>query len=69
MATLSRHGSFQGTPEAGTFHGRTPVGGFAGRYRSLNGDGVLEIELTKKPLLIPTTVVEQELRRLLAHIA
>lgn len=64
-ALLSRHGSYQGTPDAGIFEGHTPVGRFAGRYRSAAGSEELEIELTKKPLLVPASVVEHEVRRFL----
>jgi hypothetical protein len=67
-ALLARHGAYEGGPDAGTFHGRTPVGRFAGSYRSPAGSGVLEIHLTKKPLLVPAAVVERELRRLLAFV-
>lgn len=68
-ALLERHGSYQGTPEAGTFQGRTPVGRFAGSYRTCVQTGTLEITLTKKPVFVPTAFIERELRRLLAHIA
>lgn len=66
-ALLSRHGSYDGNHEAGTFRGSTPVGSFAGRYRSRTESGVLEIELTKKPFLVPTSVVEHQVRRFLAQ--
>jgi hypothetical protein len=67
-AFLERHGTYQGTPEAGTFHGHTPVGRFAGSYRSPAGSGVLEITLTKKPLLVPASIVEHEVRKFLARV-
>ena len=65
---LTRHGSYDGTPERGTFRGSTPIGSFAGSYRALDGAGELEIELTKKPWLITTHMVEHEVRKLLARI-
>jgi hypothetical protein len=64
---LGRHGSYQGTPEAGSFQGHTPVGRFAGTYRSLDDSGLLEITLTKKPMLVPTSLVEHEVRKFLTH--
>jgi len=67
-AKLSRHGAYEGTPESGTFRGRTPVGTLAGTYRSPAGSGTLEITLTKKPRLLPTALIEHELRRFLAHL-
>lgn len=68
-ARLARHGSYQGTAEAGSFQGHTPVGAVAGTYRTCTDSGTLEITLTRKPRLIPTRLVEHELRRLLAHMA
>lgn len=64
---LSRHGSFEGTPESGSFQGHSPVGRFAGTYRSLDDSGQLEITLTKKPMLVPTSLVEHEVKKFLAH--
>lgn len=66
-AVLVRFGTFEGTPEAGSFRGSSPVGHFAGVYRCPEGAGVLEIELTRKPLLVPTAMVERELRRFMDH--
>ena len=66
VALLARHGSYEGTPERGVFHGSTTLGHFAGSYRLLDGTGELEIEMTKKPLLISTHHVEKEIRKLLA---
>lgn len=65
-AKLSRHGSYEGTPDGGTFRGMTPVGGFAGNYQSPEGSEVLEIELTQKPWIVPVSVVEGEVRKFLA---
>jgi len=65
-ALLTRHGTFEGTPESGVFRGSTSIGGYAGSYRVLDGTGELEIELTKKPWLISTHLVEKEVRKFLA---
>lgn len=67
-AALSQHGSFEGNHESGTFRGQTPVGRFAGHYRIRTGAGTLEIELTKKPFLVPVSVVEHQVRRFLAQV-
>jgi hypothetical protein len=64
-AVLVRYGSYEGTPDAGFFRGMTPVGGFAGRYHSPEGSTVLEIELTHKPWIVPTSLVEHEVRKFL----
>ena len=37
LAQLARFGTCEGTPDAGTFRGSTPIGGFAGSYRSPAG--------------------------------
>jgi hypothetical protein len=62
---LARHGTYQGTPDGGTFEGHTPVGRFAGSYRSTAGSETLEITLSRKPLLIPTSLVEHEVKKFL----
>jgi hypothetical protein len=65
QAKLGRHGTCQGTPEEGSFRGSTPIGRFSGHYRSLDGSGILEVELTEKPWLISASWIEHELRRFL----
>ena len=64
-STLSRHGSYEGTPDEGTFRGDTPIGAFSGVYRSPAGAEFMEIELTQKPWLVPVSVVENEVRKFL----
>ena len=66
-AYLSRHGMYEGTPDGGSFQGTTPIGHFAGHYRSEVGSDVLEIELTHKPWLVPVTVFEYEVRKFLSQ--
>ncbi len=66
-AALGRHGSYEGTPEQGTFRGHTPIGGFAGSYRVLDDSGELEIALSRKPWLVPTHLVEHEIRKFVAE--
>ena len=63
---LSRHGEYEGTPEKGTFGGKTPFGRFAGTYQALGESGELEITLTEKPWLVSTHMVEHEVRKLIA---
>jgi hypothetical protein len=67
-ALLSRHGSYEGDHERGTFQGNTPIGRFAGSYRTVDGSGELEIELTKKPFLVTTHFLEKEVRRFLSTV-
>jgi hypothetical protein len=63
MADLTRFGTCEGDTEAGWFQGSTPIGGFAGSYRSPVGSEELEIELTKKPWLVSSSMIEREARR------
>ena len=65
---LVRHGEYQGTPDAGAFRGNTPVGAFAGIYHSPEGADFLEIELKEKPWLVPVSVVESQVRKLLSSV-
>jgi hypothetical protein len=62
-AVLSQHGTYEGTPETGQFHCQSPVGRFAGSYRVVEDS--LEITLTRKPRLVPVSLIEHELRRLI----
>lgn len=68
VARLARFGTCEGTPDAGDFRGSTPVGAFAGSYRSEPGSESLEITLTKKPWLVPTSLIEGEVRKRMAQI-
>ncbi|SIN73194.1 hypothetical protein SAMN05444166_0505 [Singulisphaera sp. GP187] len=64
---MGRHGRYEGTTEQGHFEGTTPLGKFAGSYRAVEGAPELEIELTKKPWLISTHLLEREVRKMLAQ--
>ena len=68
VALLGSHGKYEGTPDGGSFRGSTPIGNFAGNYRSPAGSDVLEIELTQKPWLVPVSVVEHEVRKFLGKV-
>jgi hypothetical protein len=67
VAKLTPFGTCEGSPDAGTLSGSTPVGKFAGSYRSEPGSDVLEITLTKKPWLVPSSLIEHEVRRQMAQ--
>jgi hypothetical protein len=63
QARLAGVGVLQGTPEAAEFHGQLPVGRFAGSYRIEPGSGVLEVDVRKKPLIVPMSLLESEARK------
>jgi len=67
-AELQRHGEYEGNHNGGSFRGMTPIGRFAGHYRSPEGAEFLEIELIHKPWLVPLSVFEHEVRRFLAQV-
>ncbi len=62
----TRFGSVDGTPEAGTFEGSSPIGGYAGSYHSPAGVAEMVVEVTKKPILIGMSRIETELRKVLS---
>jgi len=68
LRRVGRYGKFEGTADEGTFHGRTPIGSFAGAYSSPVGSEELVIELHKKPWLISVSRIEHEARRFLASV-
>ena len=65
---LVQHGEYEGTPDAGSFRGNTPVGAFSGIYYSPEGADFLEIELMQKPWLVPVSMVESQVRKLLTSV-
>lgn len=65
---LVRYGSYEGSPDAGSFRGNTPVGAFSGIYYSPEGADFLEIELMQKPWLVPVSVVESQVRSFLTKV-
>ncbi len=65
---LVRYGSYEGTPDGGTFRGNTPVGAFSGVYRSPEGADFLEIELSEKPWIVPVSMVENQVRKFLSTV-
>jgi hypothetical protein len=67
-AKLAKFGSYEGTPDVGSFRGSTPIGAFAGSYRSEAGSETLEIELDKKPWLVPTSLIENEVRKHMTQV-
>ena len=61
-----RFGSIDGTPEAGTFKGSTPIGGYAGSYSCPEGSDEIVVVVDKKPILVGMSRIESELRKLFA---
>jgi hypothetical protein len=66
---LKSHGTYEGNPESGSFQGKSVLGSFVGSYRSPAGSKVLEIELTQKPWLVPISLFEYEVRKILAELS
>jgi len=64
---LSGHGTMEGTPETGTFHGSTIIGRFAGSYRALEDTDEMEIEIHNKPFLVTMGMIEHEAKKIAAE--
>ncbi len=64
---MGRHGSFEGTPDSGSFRASTPIGELAGSYRSDPGSDVVEFEILKKPFLVPLAMIESEARKFVSQ--
>jgi len=54
-------GSFTGDENEGNFNLPTPVGGIEGNYSV--GDNDLKIDITKKPMMLPCSMIESELEK------
>ncbi len=63
VAALGKFGKCEGTPDIGVFQGSTPLGDFAGRYISEEGSAEIEVEILKKPFLVPIAMIESEARK------
>ncbi len=57
----SEGGSFTGDEKEGNFNLPTPVGAIEGTY-SVN-DNELKIDITKKPKMLPCSMIESELKK------
>jgi hypothetical protein len=55
-------GTFSGTEECGTFHGKTPAGMIKGQYSSVSENEIM-ITITDKPFIVPHSMIETEIRR------
>jgi len=54
-------GSFTGDENEGNFNLPTPVGAIEGNYSVI--DNELKIDITKKPMMLPCSMIESELRK------
>lgn len=63
LARLQGHGVCEGDHDAGQFRGQTPIGAIEGSYRAEPGGNELVVEITKKPMLVPLSLIENEARK------
>jgi len=54
-------GSFTGDESKGSFNLRTPVGAIEGNYSVI--DNELKIDITKKPMMLPCSMIESEFEK------
>ena len=54
-------GSFTGDESEGNFNLPTPVGAIEGNYSVI--DNELKIDITKKPVMLPCSMIESELEK------
>jgi len=54
-------GSFTGDENEGNFNLPTPVGAIEGNYKV--SDNELKIDITKKPMMLPCSMIESELEK------
>ena len=57
----SEGGSFTGDESEGNFNLPTPVGSIEGNYSA--NDNELKIDITKKPMMLPCSMIESELEK------
>lgn len=66
LSRLASRGTCDGDENSGSFQGSSPMGEFSGRYHAPPGAEEIEIEITRKPFLIPTAMIESAARSFLA---
>ncbi len=54
-------GNFKGDENKGNFNLPTPVGAIEGNYSV--SDNELKIDITKKPIMLPCSMIESELKK------
>ena len=54
-------GNFRGDDSEGNFNLLTPVGAIEGNYTVI--DNELKIDITKKPMMLPCSMIESELEK------
>ena len=57
----NERGSFTGNENDGNFNLPTPVGAIEGNYTVI--DNELNIDITKKPMMLPCSMIESELEK------
>ena len=57
----NERGSFTGDENEGNFNLPTPVGAIEGNYSV--SDNELKIDITKKPMMLPCSMIESELEK------
>ena len=63
VAKMGSYGSCSGTPDSGTFQAKTPIGELSGSYKSEPGSTEVEFDITKKPFLVPLSMIESQARQ------
>lgn len=62
---LNKGDSFIGDNNSGNFHIKSAIGNFKGNYNVKNA--IITIELQKKPFLISSKIIENEIKKYLAN--
>lgn len=63
LSKLGDKGAVEGDHDAGTFQGSSPIGDVVGSYRAEPGAEEVEVEIQKKPFLVPLALIETEARK------
>lgn len=58
LSKLAGRGVCEGDENSGMFRGSSPVGEISGRYHAAPGSEEIEIEITRKPFLVPASLIE-----------
>lgn len=63
VSQLGNYGTCDGTPDAGSFQARTPIGELSGTFHSAPGSSEIEFDIRKKPVLVPLALIQSEARK------
>lgn len=68
QSAVSGRGKIAGDRDSGEFRADTPLGSVEGSYRMIDESAEIEFTLHRKPVLVPSSLIESETRKFVAQV-